>query len=83
MTRNKEKTLRCAVEKWLGAGSSITARVSAHGRSPVDRKRHVCVEATRGAERRALFFFEQADEGWSVIPPLRTQPEMRVEQLES
>jgi hypothetical protein len=71
-----EKSLRFLVEKWLAPTPTMRIRVVQFGRTGLDKRRYVRVEASARTGSRAIFFFRHADGCWCVFPPAIARPAM-------
>lgn len=76
------QSLRAQVEKWLAPRFATSVHVIAFSRTGLDNRRYVRVESQEaGAPPHVLFFFLHDEGHWSVFPPQRETPRMRVEQV--
>jgi hypothetical protein len=72
-----ERSLRVLVDKWIGPGVPMTARVMEFSRTRSDRRRYVRVGTFRRDECFAIVFFRHDDGSWNVFPPGTDMPTMR------
>lgn len=72
------KSLHAMVEHWLAPISMDTVHVIEFKNQRARRQCYVCVEARRAAGTAAVFFFRHTDGLWSIFPPRREHPTMRV-----
>jgi hypothetical protein len=71
-----EKSLRVLVEKWIGPGEAMTARVTEFSRTPSDRRRYVRVVALWRGGYFTIVFFRHDDGSWNVFPSKSAPPSM-------
>jgi hypothetical protein len=64
-----DMALRMLVEKWLAPTPMSPVRVTRFNRSSPNRRRCICVEASRPTGLLAIFFFRHGDGAWRVFPP--------------
>lgn len=76
-----DKSLRCLVEKWLGAAGAQSVRVVLTQRSQSGRICRLCIEANCPSGPITLFFFRHHDGSWHVFPPANRQPAMSIGRL--
>lgn len=62
------KSLRLLIEKWLAPMPGMPVRVTEFGRRGSNRRRYVCVEASRPSGLLTIFFFRHDDGTWRVFP---------------
>jgi hypothetical protein len=72
-----EKPLRALVDKWVGSGEAMTARVIEFSRTPSDRRRYVRVGALTREASFSIVFFRHDDGSWNVFPAKTNVPTMR------
>jgi hypothetical protein len=75
---NRERSLRCLVEKWLGPASTTPVRVIQFSHSRRKQWRYVCVEATHLYGTFSYVFFRHDDGSWCVFPPESRRPSTRL-----
>jgi hypothetical protein len=69
-----EKSLRVLVEKWIGPGEAMTARVTTFSRTTSDRRRYVRVSAFWRGGCFSIVFFRHDDGSWNVFPSTPAAP---------
>ena len=76
----KNTALRILAQKWLGTSPEMPVRVISFGRIPWNRRRYVCVRASRSAGALTFYFFLHDDGQWRMFPPDVERPMMSVSQ---
>ncbi len=69
-----KRSLRAAVEKWLGIDTSAHFRLTRIGRSEESRWRCVRVDIDSPSGSLSIMFFRHDDSSWHVFPPNGRRP---------
>ena len=72
----RERSLRSAVESWLGSQDAGNIRVTRLSHPRRKLWRYVCVEAAGERGTLAIVFFRHDGGSWSVFPPAPHSPVM-------
>lgn len=74
--RNREKSLRSLIERWLAPTCERPVRVLRCGSASAMERRFVRVESSNASGTVAIVFFQHVDGSWCVYPPAPVQPSM-------